>query len=1024
MSLSEIAIRKPVFAWMLMAGLIIFGGLSFKQLGVSQLPDVDFPVVGVSVNLPGAAPVVVETQVIDTLEDAIMQIGGIRSISSSSTQASGSISIEFELNRNIDDAMQEVEGRIAQVRDLLPVDLMPPTVRKTNPEDQPIMWVAVSSNDKKISANDTMIFARNNLYNNFSTIPGVGDILLGGYVDPALRVWVDLKKLKALDLSSDDVLKAIQNEHVEIPAGRIENDRYEFNVRIMGEAKNPHDFGMIPINTRSGLGASEKILRLKDVATIEEATVDVRRISRFNGKSAVGLGILKQHGSNAVEVADLVRAKLKEIQPIIPKEYEVSIRSDNTRFIQQSVDELNFMLVLSALLTSLVCYLFLGSWSSTINILMAIPTSIIGAFIAIYFFGFTLNTFTLLGLSLAIGIVVDDAIMMLENIVRHRERGEKKKAAALKGSKEITFAAMAATIAIVAIFAPVIFMKGVIGKYFYQYGITVSAAVLLSLLEALTLTPMRCSQYLRVHTAPTGFAAKIDIFFKALAEKYGRILNFLLNHRIKTILVTLVFFFASLFVGYTLPSEMVPAQDQSLILLRLKGPVGSSIQSTDEKFKIVEDYLKTLPEVEGIFTNLGGNTVNQGVIFVMLVQPNKRKATQAELIKKMRKEFKERVKGVQVVAQDLSLRGFASSRGFPIEFVIQGPDWDKLNELTTAMMDALKKSGTAVDINTDIQPGMPEVRIIPNRTELARHGVSLNSVTTLVNALVGGALLNGLTEYNKDGHRYPIELRLIGSQRERMEQLNDIKVRNNRGEDVYLSSLVTLKEDHSLMLISRMNRARSITVHANPSPGHSQQEALKEAEKLGKTLLPAGYNLKLAGGAQSFRESFESLLFALVLGLLVSYMVLASQFNSFLHPITVLMALPFSFSGAFIALALGHQSINIFSIIGFILLMGIVKKNSILLVDFTNQVRSEGKNVRDALIYACPVRLRPILMTSIAMIAGSLPEALSAGPGAETTIPMAIAIIGGLIASTLLTLFVVPCVYSLISRFEKPDPLA
>ncbi|MBI3557926.1 MAG: efflux RND transporter permease subunit, partial [Deltaproteobacteria bacterium] len=498
MNLSELSIRRPVFAWMLMAALIVFGLISFHRLGISQLPDVDFPVVSVSVSLPGAAPAVMESQVLDPLEDSIMQIDGIRSVTSSAQQSSGSIAVEFELNRNIDESMQEIQNHINQVRNVLPVNLFPPTLRKSNPEDSPIIWVALTADDPNANRMDMMIYARNFLYNQFATVPGVGSLAMGGYVDPSLRVWTDLDKLDHYNLTSEDLLSSIKAEHIEIPAGRIENDKQEFNVRNMGEALSPAEFGKIMINSRKNQGPNYKPTRLSDVATVEEGLADVRKIVRFNKKLAVGLGVLKQHGSNAVEVANGVRAKLAEIQPLIPKGYHVDLRTDNTRFIKQSVDELVFMLLLSALLTSLVCYLFLGSWTSTINVLLAIPTSIIGAFTAFYFCNFTLNTFTLLGLSLAIGIVVDDAIMMLENIVRHRELGEKMRAAAIKGSKEITFAAMAATIAVVAIFMPVIFMKGVIGRYFLLYGTTVTVAVLLSLSEALTLTPMRCSRYLHV----------------------------------------------------------------------------------------------------------------------------------------------------------------------------------------------------------------------------------------------------------------------------------------------------------------------------------------------------------------------------------------------------------------------------------------------------------------------------------------------------------------------------------------------
>ena len=1016
MNLSEISIRRPVLAWMIFAAIIVFGLISFHRLGISQLPDVDFPVVAVSLKLNGAAPGVIESQVLDPIEDSIMQINGVKSVTSSAQQSSGTISVEFELDRNIDVAMQEVQNHINQIKNLLPNNLQPPTLRKTNPEDQPIMWLALTTDNPETPLIDIMMYSRNVLFDQFSNVTGVGNIVLGGYVDPALRVWIDLNKLTSLNLTSEDILEAIYNEHNEVPAGSLGNAEKEYNLRVLGEATSPSEFGKISINNRLSQGPNFRIIRLNDIAKIEEGTVDVRRISRSNGKKAIGLGIIKQHGSNAVEVATSIRKKLIELETSLPTGFHLNIRSDNTRFISESVNELLFILIISALCTSLVCFLFMGSWTSTINVLFAIPTSIIGSFIVIYFLNFTLNTFTLLGLSLAIGIVVDDAIMMLENIVRHQESGEDKKIAALKGSKEITFAAIAATLAIVAIFIPVIFMKGIIGRYFFQYGITVTAAVLFSLLEALTLTPMRCSRFLTTENKTKGFSYQINIFFKKLAKAYESILHFLLSHRWKTIIITMSLFLGSFFIAKFLPLEMMPSQDQSMMLFKFKLPVGTSINVTNDKIRTVENFLLKKKEIDGVFSAVGGfgaDAVNQGNAFVVLVPRKKRSLSQNELIKLFRNELHQLVPGLEIIIQDLSLRGFSASRGFPVEFII----------LTNDIMEKMKKSGIVTDVNTDVQAGMPEAQIVPDRKKMAEYAVSLKTVTNTLNTLIGGLILNRDTEYSKNNHRYAIELRLTPEQRDKLPDLNKIKIRNNRGELVPLSKVVTQKTMPSLMLISRLNRQRAITVYANPATGHSQQEALTSIEKMAKATLPPGYFLKVSGSSQSFKESFKSLFFALVLGLLVSYMVLASQFNSFLHPITVLTALPFSFAGAFLGLFIFHQSINMYSMIGLILLMGIVKKNSILLVDFTNQVRAEGAGVEEALIKACPVRLRPILMTSVATVSGALPGALAMGPGSETRIPMAIAIIGGVLASTVLTLFVVPCVYSLISTLEKKDKI-
>ena len=1021
MNLSELSIKRPVFAWMLMAGLIIFGWLSFHELGVSQLPDVDFPVVNVSVSLVGAAPEVMESQVVDPIEDAIMGIQGIRNITSNSSQASGNVSVEFDVDRNIDQAVQEIQTRVAQVQKNLPVNIDPISVKKTNPEDQPLVHLVLTTDGSAMSRAELMSYARNVLFDQFSTVDGVGDIGLSGYVDPNLRVWLSTAKLKKYEITADDVISAIQSEHIEIPAGRLENDNGETNLRLLGEATTPEDFGKLAIKARGG-GTSYKPILIRDVAKVEEGLADVRRISRYNDQLSVGLEIMKQHGSNAVEVSANVRERLAQVQPTLPKGLKLDIRMDTTKFINDSVHELEFTLLLSALLTSIVCYIFLGSWTSTFNVLMAIPTSVVGTFCAIKYFGFTLNTFTLLGLSLAIGIVVDDAIMMLENIVRHREMGAPKKLAALRGSKEITFAAIAATIAIAAIFVPVVFMKGIIGRYFYQYGVTVTCAVLLSLLEALTLTPMRCSRFLRIGHAQWWLPRAMDRMMATLAEMYSRVLATLLNHRWKVVAAALVFFVVSCLSVKYIKTELIPAQDQSMILLRMKGPVDSSLAYTNERALILEKYLKTVPEIDAyssVVGGFGGDAVNQGMMFVTLVDPSKRKLSQKEVIDKIRPEFKKRIKGMQVFVQDMSMRGFSSGRGFPVEFTVQGPDWDILAKSTLDLVEKMQASPSLADVNTDYQLGMPEVRIIPNRAKLAQHAVAVSTVTKAVNELVGGYVLPSTNRYGKSGHRWDIRVRLVGDDRDQTAQLNTINVRNNMGELIPLSQLVDLKTAPALQSISRRNRERAISVYGNLAAGHSQKEAMQIVTDLAQKSLPSGYHIVMTGNAQTMNESFVSLIVALGLGILVAYMVLSSQFNSFIHPVTVLLALPFSLSGAFLALWMTHQSLNIFSMIGLILLMGIVKKNSILLVDFTNQVRSKHPTVREALLEACPIRLRPIIMTSVATIAGALPAAFAFGPGAETRVPMAVAMIGGVAVSTLLTLFVVPCAYSLFAKLES-----
>ncbi|MBK9294651.1 MAG: efflux RND transporter permease subunit [Oligoflexia bacterium] len=1013
MTISEISIKRPVFAWMLMSGLIIFGAISFLRMGISQMPDVDFPVVSVSVSYQGASPEIMETDIVDIIEDAVSSVEGIKKIESTSYLGSASISIEFELGRDINVATQEVQTKIAQAQRHLPKEMDTPTIYKTNPEDMPIMWIAFRSN--KYSPYEMMSYVRDHLKDQFSTVKGVGEVMLGGYIEPSMRIWPDKQKLNYYNLTVDDIINTIEAEHAELPAGYLETADSALNVRILGEGKTVEDFENMRINTRGGAPNYTTIL-LKQVAKVEEDLSDVTRISRSNGERAVGIGIKKQRGTNAVAVADAVKKKLETVRLSLPEGMNLQIRVDGTKFIRENVNELVMTLVLAAILTGLVCWAFLGSWTSTFNILLAIPTSIIGTFIILYFSGFTLNTFTLMALSLSIGIVVDDAIMVLENIIRHQEMGKNKITAATDGAKEITFAALAATIAIVAIFLPVAFMSGVIGKFFFQFGVTMTAAVLLSLVEALTLTPMRASQFSALTEKRSKVGRFIDKIVDSVTEKYKATLIWALDHRWRVVGASLLIFVLSLFSNKFLKKEFVPAQDQSQFMMRIKTPAGSSLGFTDGKVLEIEKFLSSRSEVSGYYAAVGGfgpngqfNTAN---IFVTMAPPNKRKMSQEEFMNFARGEFK-KIKDAKIFIQDLSMRGFASGHGFPVEFTVQGPEWEKLVDYSEKFVDEMNKTALMVDVGSDYQKGQIEIDILPDRLKTAARGVSVRVIAKTIQAMIGGIQNE---RYSKGGHRYYITISLPKTERQRVEQIKSLFVRNNRGELVQLSELVEVTEKPSLQYISRENRQRALKVYANVVSGKSQSEAIAAVQKISEKILPPNYKIVMGGSAESFKETFFSLIFALVLGVVISYMVLASQFNSYKDPVTVLVALPFSISGAFLALLITNQSVNMYSMIGLILLMGIVKKNSILLVEFTNHMRHQGMRVREALLEACPVRLRPILMTSFATMAGALPAALSLGPGAETRMPMSIAVIGGVLVSTFLTLIVVPCVYSLFAR--------
>lgn len=1002
---------------MLMIAMMLFGFLSFREMGVSQLPDVDIPVVNINVTWEGAAPNVLESDVVDVIESAVMSVEGVENLTSSVRRGSANITVEFGLERNLDAAVNDIQNKLSQAQRNLPRDVDPPIVSKTNPEDQPIMWLSVT--DDTLSTKELMTYLRDNVRDRFLTTNGVADVQLSGYVDPNLRVWVDEKKLQAFELTVDDIINTITAEHSELPSGKLENQKIEYSVRTLGEAETVEDFSKLSINRRGG-SPNYTPIPLGSVVRVEDGLADVTRKSRVMGIPAVGIGIKKQRGSNSVAVAQAVYKKMDELQKTLPKSMKLGVNFDSTRFIEESVHELTFTLVLAALLTALVCWAFLGSWSATINVVLAIPTSILGAFVVLKAMNFTLNYFTLLGLSLSIGIVVDDAIMVLENIFRHFEMGKDKRRASLEGAKEITFAAMAATVAIIAIFLPIAYMKGIIGKYFFQFAVTISVAVFLSLIEALTLTPMRCAQFMSHSTKRTRIGRMMDESFAWFERLYERILPVVIHHRWKTIIASLLIFAASSAFAPKLRKEFTPPQDQSSIMLRVKTKEGSSLDYTDSKVKEVEKYLNSRSEIKRYFVAIGGfggNEATAAIAFITLKDRKERNLSQQELIEVFRKDFKE-FKGGRVIVQDTSLGAIGGSgRGFPIEFSITGNDWEKLIAAAKATMKDMSDSGVFVDVDSNYREDVTELHIIPDRDKARLRGVATSDLSQTVNALVGGAVIG---KFTKGGHRYDIRIRLENISANDVDRIKNLKLRNNRGELVRLADIAKVELGTGVQSITRLQRARAITIYSNLKPNYSQAQALDEAKAFAQKHLFLGANIVESGSAKTFRESFDSLIFVLLLGIIVSYMVLASQFNSFFDPITVLVALPFSVSGAFVALYLKDQSINIYSLIGIILLMGIVKKNSILLVDFTNQVRDEsGKNIHDALLEACPKRLRPIIMTSFATIAGAVPAAFAFGPGAESLSPMANAVIGGVFVSTFLTLLVVPSIYSLLSPNER-----
>jgi len=1017
MNFTEVCIRRPVLAWMLMAGTILFGLVSASRIGVSQMPDVDSPNVTVSLGWPGAGPDEIESGIIEPLEESLAQVEGVQRIEASARLGSARLTAVFALNRNIDLALQDVQAKVAQAQRSLPKDVQQPTVSKSNPDDSPLLTIGVKGPFSRQLLADV---ARYQVQQKLQTIPGVGQVTTSGYLDRNIRIWVDGTKLNERNVTVSDITGALAKQHVVVPGGQLETPGQDITVQVLGEALDLTTFKHIVISEKAGAP-----VYLEDVALIEDGFEDARTIARIDGVPLQALSVLKQHGSNAVTVASDVRAAVAELKKTLPAGMDIDVLFDTTDFIKESVHEIETELILAVGLTSLVCWLFLGSFSATLNVLLAIPMSLFGTIAVVWACGFTLNTFTLLGLSLAIGLVVDDAVMVMENIYRHGELGKDGFRAAAEGTREIAFAALAATAAVIAIFLPVIFMSGVVGRYFFQFGVTLSVAVAISYVEAVTLAPARCARLLTHHGPEAqGRVAKfVDRSFARLANFYHRALDLALRHPWKVLSIAVVVMAASFGVGWLLPSEFTPPQDQSRFTVRVTAPTGSDVEEADRESRKLEALLQKRPEVASVMANVSPGSAS---LTVSLVPPKQRTLTQQQLAAVMRKQFV--IPGARISIQDPSQQGIGSSKGSPIQVSVRGSDWNTLVTQALKVRDELEHSGLATDVDTDYQVGLPEVMVTPDRARTSDLGVSIQDLASTINALVGGVVVG---KYSSAGRRLDVRMRMLLNERLTPEDIGKIDVRSSSGHMVPISTMVNVDERPVLQSINRIDRERSVTVSGNIAPGHSQSEALAYVTALTKDF-PVGYHAVLGGQSSDFQDSMQSLAFALIFGIAAAYMILGAQFNSFLHPVTVLTILPLSVAGAFLGLWLGGKTLSIYSMIGILLLMGITKKNSIILVDYANAVREEKSlTAAAAMLEAGPIRLRPILMTTVATMMAAVPSALGLGAGSETRGPMAIAVLGGLTVSTALSLLVVPAFYVVADRakqrvFRKraPAPLA
>jgi hydrophobe/amphiphile efflux-1 (HAE1) family protein len=1017
-SITDVSIKNPVFAWMLMACTVLFGIVALTRIGVSQFPDVDYPNITVSTQWPGASPPAVERELVEPLEQAISQVEGVRQLASQARAGSARVTVTFDMSRDVDLALQDVQARVAAAQRRLPSDVPAATVSKSNPDDTAILQIALSGPFSKQMLSDV---AQYQVLERLQTVEGVGQIQTSGAQARNVRIWLDANKLIEKGVVASDIISAIRTEHVEVPGGQLDTGGRTLDVRLLGEALDIDQFrnlvvkkGRPPtVDSRTGLvtpGTSP--VQLDDVGTVEDGFEDSTSISRLDGVPLQTLGVLKQRGTNAVAVAAAVKARVADIQRTLPEGMKVEVLFDSTRFIEESVHELELELVMAVALTALVCWLFLGSLSSTMNVVLAIPMSLLGTVAVVYFCGFTLNTFTLLGLSLAVGLVVDDAVMVMENIYRHAEMGKDRARAASEGTKEITFAALAATLAVIAIFLPVVFMKGVIGKFFFQFGVTLSIAVMLSYFEAISLAPARCAQMLDAsREGRSALGRAVDRAFNALERAYARVLRAALRHPWKVLVGSVAVLAACGTLVTRIKTEFIPSQDQSRLNVRIMTESGTTPAAAQPLIAQAEERISRHPEISRMLVSLNGSS---GSISLTLVDPSERKVTAQQLMATLRKEL-QGIAGVRASVQDPSQQGFGTTGNSPVDFTVRGSDWAELVGAADGLMKDLEKSGCATDITSDYQIGGSELQVVPDRRRATELGVSVSELGSTVSALVGG---NTVGKFSTGGRRVDIRMRLLAAQRSRPEDLSLIRVHGANGMLVPLSMVVTQVEKPVLQTISRLDRERAISIKANVGAGRSQAEAMAKVYELAKEL-PVGIRVAAGGQASQLEETTSGLWFAMLVGILVAYMVLASQFNSFLHPVTVLTILPLAVCGAVLGLLVAGKSLNLFSMIGLLLLMGIVKKNSILLVEYAEQVREhERLDALNSVAKAGPLRLRPILMTTVATMMSAVPPILGLGPGTETRSPMAAAVLGGLVVSTALSLVVVPSFYVVTDRMK------
>jgi len=1021
MWLSDTSVKRPVFATVLSLMLVALGALSFRDLTVRESPDTVAPTVQVQVGYPGASAEIIETRITQVLEAELSGIEGVKNIRSQSRDGQSSLTVEFYLDRNLDEAANDVRDRVSRVSRRLPDDADQVSVQKADADTQPIMWLTLASED--MSLMDLTDYMERYLLDRFATIPGVSQINIFGSGGPSMRVWIDRVALTARNLTVTDIETALQRENIELPAGRIESRDLDFQVRIARNYQTAEQFRNLVISQ----GADGHLVRLAEVANVEVASRETNRMFRTNGKQTTGFGIIKQSTANTVEVLDAVSAEVGRVNDDLPEGMELVTSGDDSLYIRAAISEIYWTIGITTALVGFVIFVFLGSLRATLIPLVTIPVCLVATFSVLALFGYSINLVTLLALALSIGLVVDDAIVVLENAHRRIETGEAPLLAAFNGTRQVAFAVIATTVVLVSVFAPVAFLKDSIGRVFAELAVTISAAVLFSAILALSLSPMMCSKLLRSSVKESRLTHSLDKAFERLSNRYQMLLRTTLRAPWVAVAASAAIAFGAYLLLQGIPQEYAPVEDRGQFNGQLQAPEGTSYERLRESAAKVEAYLQPYFDdgtIQRGVVSVPGWGNQSGIVNVTLKPWGERKMGTQELLNVLNKNWEE--------IADLRVNAFMSSgnRGGgggggnqPVQIVLGGPNYDELARWRDLIIARASENPGLVRLDSDLRETQPQVLVHVDTNRAASLGVSARSIGTTLQTLMSE---RQVTTYVVDGEEYDVVLQAKPEQRATYADLSNIFVRAERsGELVPLSNLTSLQDMAGPSQLQRHNRMRAVTLSANLAPGYTLGEGLTYLENLIRAELPGTAQIDYRGESLEFKEASGALYFTFGIALFVVFLVLAAQFESFIHPLVIMVTVPLAVAGGLLGLAIAGMTLNIYSQIGIIMLVGIAAKNGVLIVEFINQLRDQGKEFEDAIVEASRIRLRPVIMTAFAAVMGAVPLILAEGPGSASRSALGVVIFSGVSLATLFTLFIVPSVYSLMARHTgSPNAVA